>query len=469
MTATMEVRSEAAPFPMLNPRIVELGKIKIGGKSAQERASRSGGTWRAPVKFDHFVVTTMQRGDGGDLVPDAELLAELARDGYADPDGQVRRLPIQLLSNEIEDVLSVTYLRYRGKKIEAKSDGVTVIRYLDKRNGEPLPAPEVTDWKPEYADAKDAKGVPLFKLHSTLSCVIASRKARWGGVYKFRTTSRISADQLLSTLTALRSLCNGVLMGLPLNLVVTPRTVNPNGQTSTVYVVHVELRGGDMQSVMAKAQEVARFQLDNREQITRTQAEYRRLLQAPESIEETEAAAGEFHPEEAARDVAPAKPGADPLFENPEPETSDPQPDLTGGPSDVEAATVAGNLPPASEVTGSPPPAGNEGPESEVPGSASAKAEPETRDQELETVALKARSKLRDLLTLARQGGLKAARERCAEALALGGVTEALCLDLPKAYEDAGLSDEWSPESGASKECVRLLERLNEQAKVKDI
>lgn len=434
----MTLTQEAPAFPMLNPRICELGKIKIGGKSQQERQSRGGGTWRAPVKFDHFVVTTMQRSPDGDLAADTDLMAQLAREGYADPDGHLRRLPIQLLSNEIPDVLAVTYLRYRGKKIEAKSDGVKVWRYLDKHNGEPLATPEVSDWKPEYADAKDPKGQPLFKLHSTLSCVIASASARWGGVYKFRTTSRISADQMLSTLTALKGLCNGVLMGLPLNLVVTPRTVSPNGQTGTVYVVHVELRGGDMQAVMAKARDVAQFQLDNSAQIRRTQAEYRKLLAAPEPLEETEAAAEEFHPEQAFAAPQPSTetPSTDPLFEA-----------LAGGPSEVEAATVADALPPASEVTGSPPPAGA------------------SEDE----AAFRARSKLRDLLTLARQGGPDEKRKKAAEALELGGVTEALVLDLPKAYDDAGLSDEWSPESGSGRDCLKLLDALNEQAKAKGV
>ena len=51
-----------------------IGKIKIGGRSAQVRTSASGSQWRAPEKYDHFELKTLQRDQNGDLVPDKALM-----------------------------------------------------------------------------------------------------------------------------------------------------------------------------------------------------------------------------------------------------------------------------------------------------------------------------------------------------------------------------------------------------------
>ena len=45
---------------LLDITFVEIGKIKIGGKGAAKQ-SRSGGTYRTPEKYDHFVITTLFR------------------------------------------------------------------------------------------------------------------------------------------------------------------------------------------------------------------------------------------------------------------------------------------------------------------------------------------------------------------------------------------------------------------------
>ena len=45
---------------LIKPRLPELGKIKIGGLG-QERQARSGGTYRQPVKDDHFTIKNLHR------------------------------------------------------------------------------------------------------------------------------------------------------------------------------------------------------------------------------------------------------------------------------------------------------------------------------------------------------------------------------------------------------------------------
>ena len=58
----------------IQPRLTELGKIKIGRKEAQERKSKTGEAWRKPEKLDHFLITTRERDAAGDLVVDEALM-----------------------------------------------------------------------------------------------------------------------------------------------------------------------------------------------------------------------------------------------------------------------------------------------------------------------------------------------------------------------------------------------------------
>ena len=59
---------------LLAPRVQELGKIKIGGKGPV-RTSSGGKEFQPPKKFDHFVVTTRERGEDGNFLRDDQVHA----------------------------------------------------------------------------------------------------------------------------------------------------------------------------------------------------------------------------------------------------------------------------------------------------------------------------------------------------------------------------------------------------------
>lgn len=296
---------------ILRPRLVEVGKLKIGGLEEKTRKAASGREWRAPIKHDYWTVTTLHRDAKGNLVPDTALMEALTA-RYGDPDGKLRQLPITLLSDEPDDVMQSAYCWYGSKKIAARSDGETVTWFADPQKMQLLAEPRVEPWRPELLDMKDRSGHPLFKIHTVFNCVLMSSESRWGGVYKFRTTSQITADQLFGSLLHLRQLTFGILRGLPLMLVVRPMEVAPDGKSTTVYVVHVELRGADLQAVQQIAMQQAQYQLANAKRMQTMQIEYRKLLRAPgegETPEETSEVAEEFHPVVEAE----AAPDADPL------------------------------------------------------------------------------------------------------------------------------------------------------------
>lgn len=321
---------------LVEPSITQLGYIKIGG--LQDRTLKAGSTgrsWSPPEKWDHFKVMLSYRNDKDRLVPDDELMDQLIRDGMADPDGKLRQIPIQVLSNDIEDVLQMAYLYYSGNKLAARYDGETLTWHCDIKKGTWLEKPiveemTVDEFKEKRLPMLDKSGNPLFKLHSIFNCVIQAQNARWGGVYRFRTGSEISARQLLGSLNTLRDLTGGILRGIPMRLALRPIKVNPlvkgSKKTSTVYVVHVELRATDLIDVQAKAIELAKFELANQH----TRVEYRKLLAAPgeyESEHEQAANAMEFGSESGETITNEADPLADALGFGNEPEpTVEPEP-----------------------------------------------------------------------------------------------------------------------------------------------
>lgn len=264
---------------ILTPSFCEVGKVKIGGLG-EERQKRGGGTWRPPVKLDHFVLTTLHRDDKGLLIPDAPLMESLK--DFRDADGRLRAIPVMFPSNNPDDLMTSAYVWYVGKRLGARADGRTMTLYLDPKTAQPLDEPRLCRWDPEYLDWPDPKqaGKRLFKLFTTLNVMVASPAARWGGFYRFRTTSEISARQLYGSLVHLRQLTGGVLRGLVFRLVVRPLLVAPEGKASTVYVVHVEYTSSDLRQLQATAREALELERANVEAVRQLEAGYRQLVAA---------------------------------------------------------------------------------------------------------------------------------------------------------------------------------------------
>lgn len=266
---------------ILAPQLVEVGKVKAG-RLGPPRPSKSGGAFRPPEKLDHFLVTTLHRDDGGQLVEDAALMASLAE--HADADRKLRRLPITVLSNVVSEVMTARYAAYNGKRAEAVSDGETLTEYADRPGGAWLPQPRTLPHTPETTARW-----PALKLAATLNVMINSPAARLGGVYKFRTTSRITGEQLFGSLTELQRLTGGVLRGLPLRLVIRPLSVAPQGKPTVVYVVHVEFSGDDLRKLPEMAVAQLRGEVARVREIRALESQYKALLaHEPEDLDPEE-------------------------------------------------------------------------------------------------------------------------------------------------------------------------------------
>jgi len=344
------------PLPRgLTPQIAEVGKIKIG-YLGDERSKRNkpDEKYRLPEKLDHFLITHVNRNRGGRLVIDKELMDALIAEGYGDErenkkvggkavDIQpLRRIPIFLMSDEIDEVMLCQYVNYVGKRRIATCDGVThTTHYKDRQKlGEPKTRP--------CDDEHLGKG---WKAHTNFACVIASKAARFGGVYKFRTTSVITAQQLYGSLQLIQTMTGGVLAGLPLQLVVRPVNVSPEGKLTTVYVVHVEIIAENIPDIHQRALDVAAHRAQNYKQIREATKQYKQLLAAPgenESDFEQAEIAQEFHPEHvpaSERTLPPDDPWA--AFQSPKDEPKDAEFEEVETPEDREPGADEDEEPPA--------------------------------------------------------------------------------------------------------------------------
>jgi hypothetical protein len=254
---------------------------------------------------------------------------------------KLRQIPIRLLSDDMDDVLQARWAWYGKKDCGAWTDGEKVVWYYDpKDNYKPLNPPREEPFTKDVLEMTDNQGRKYFKLHARFHCVIATKTAKFGGVYTFRTTSIISFKQMYAGLTHIASLTNGILVGVPLWMVLRPMNVQPEikpgeRHTSTVYVVHIEARGEDLQAIQTQAIEQARYRMEFREQAQAMQAKYRKMLTYDESHDEQRYTAMEYSPEfqdDETPEVVVAPRSVQQFkeqFRKPEPEVVDEEPEET--------------------------------------------------------------------------------------------------------------------------------------------
>jgi hypothetical protein len=278
------------PIKGLMPQLAERGKVKIGEKG-EMKTSQGGKQFSQPRKLDHFVITTMQRDAAGRLLPDTALMARLKPEG-----GKLTEIPVRLLYDHIDLNFQTRYACYRGNRCWCSGDGEIAQRFT----GENGKYQEVT-CPCEHQDPF-YQGQDRCKILGTLQVLIEGTN-RIGGVWKFRTTSWNTVNAILSSLALIKTITGGPLAGIPLHLVLSPKTVTipTTGQNMVVYVVSLEFRGPE--EVLAElGYEIARRRIEHQVKMEQIEAEARRLLLLPqaEPPEEQEEVAQEFYPETAA-------------------------------------------------------------------------------------------------------------------------------------------------------------------------
>lgn len=307
------------------PGLPEIGKIKIGMKGDQ-RQSRSGGSYQLPVKLDHFVVTTLERGEDGNFLKDREVHNRFGE--------KPTELPVILLYNDPSLNFQSRWACFVGTRLWCTGDGENAIR--KQKDGSAI-----------HWDCTCERAAPDFKTDQyrcktagVLSVMLADME-NVGGVYKFRTTSYNTVVNIMSSMALIQRITGGTLAGIPLTMAIRPKTVvTPiDNKTQKVYVVGLEFKGS-MPQLQSTAYRATREQLEYKQRIEDLENGVRALIGNEILTEEetNEDIAAEFYPE-AQEGYPEASQQAESAGKGPGPETD--EADYSKLVEMVEAATVS--------------------------------------------------------------------------------------------------------------------------------
>lgn len=295
----------------LTPQLAERGKLKIGGLGEERKKQGSNETYRLPVKYDHIVITTMQRDQAGRLMQDKELMDRLMQ---AQGVQKLTEIPVRLLYDDIDLNFPTRYSCYKGNRCWCTGDGERAQRFGEGRIEDNTVSPGFRQAGPnEYGEVPCPceRGEPTYdkadkcKPMGTLQ-VLLEGVDRVGGVWKLRTTSWNTVNAILSSLVLVKTITGGPLAGIPLHLVLSPKTVTvpTTGKNMVVYVCSLEYRGPE-EKLAELGYDIAKRRIEHRIKMEHVEEEARRLLVAPhqEPTEEQRATAEEYYPETGGLDL----------------------------------------------------------------------------------------------------------------------------------------------------------------------
>lgn len=262
----------------LDLQLAEAGKIKIG-KKRPPKPGQKASDFRAPMKLDHFIVTTTEYDQNtGDLRLDEKIMGKIG--------DKCRLLNICLPYDDINLNFQSSYARYTKTKCLCRGDGKTARTDTG----------EIIICNPkecQFAIEKQCKPTGILS-------VILEDAPSIGGVYKFRTTSWNSIRNIYSSLHFITSkITGGILAGIPLNMVLLPKTVQiPGGKgTTEIYAVNIEFPHS-LARMREMAKEEARLRAETLIDIRALEANAaKQLAITMPSPEEAQEMTEEFFPE----------------------------------------------------------------------------------------------------------------------------------------------------------------------------
>ena len=269
----------------LLPGLTEIGKIKIGKKGTARPTSAGTGTWRPPVKLDHFIVTGLERdpNDNDNFKVDAQIMKMLGENP--------KKIPIRLLFDSVDANFQSRYSCYHGKTLWCSGDGIGAFRLDDKGLKAPVRCPCGRE-QPGY------KAQDKCKINGALSCIIDGAEVV-GGVWKFRTTGWNSTVGMQSSLFLVHSLSGGLLAGLDLDLTIQKKVgTDPDGKSVTIEVVGVLFRGS-IAALQKKSLEIASSNAEFRVRLANVEQQVIKMIGVDaELVDQAADIVEEFHPEQ---------------------------------------------------------------------------------------------------------------------------------------------------------------------------
>lgn len=234
----------------LSPRFSEIGKIKIGGKGETRPTKDKKSTYQLPVKYNHFVVTTTEKGPDGNYLPHQEIMSKLGK--------EPKEISIRLPFDDTDMNFFTSFQFYKGKKCVCKGDGEHATRAgADGVSKQIICNPDDCKFLQNTIDEVDTpdkcKPSGILSTHLTDCMEI-------GGIYRFRTHSWNSIAGIMYGLDYIFKGTNGILRGMPLKLKLIKKATAEHGNVNIVTVVLDNIEFEKMRE-LAKVEHEQRFQI----------------------------------------------------------------------------------------------------------------------------------------------------------------------------------------------------------------
>lgn len=211
----------------LGRRLVETHKIKIGGHGAVKKGKN--GDYRLPVKFNHFLVTGLDKDNNDNFIVDQGIMDQVGK--------EPKSLDIMLLSDDPDKNFMTAYQLYTGKTCACRGDGEVATRIKTKDdNGRVIDPPVYHEIVCDPTTCEFALAGTC-KPSGILSCMLP-QSAKIGGVAKFRTHSWNSIINILSSLETIKLITGGVLFGIPLKMELIEKQTEKHGKVKVVNIVY---------------------------------------------------------------------------------------------------------------------------------------------------------------------------------------------------------------------------------------
>jgi len=239
--------------------LAETGKIKIG-KKGPERTSSTGKKYQPPVKLDHFIVTTTERGPDGNFMEDIEVMKNLG--------GKPKEIEVVLPFNDVESNFVTSLKFYSGRTAICFGDNNRATR--KKKDG--------TVEEVECNALDESREIcPYFKsrqckMTGTLS-VILPQAQYLGGVYKYRTTSWHGIIKTMSSLLFLQQLTGGRLAGVRLTMKLLSGMAEISGKQMGFHYVTLVYKGDDIK-LLGDLRQVKEIRRDELKRLDMIESDY---------------------------------------------------------------------------------------------------------------------------------------------------------------------------------------------------
>jgi hypothetical protein len=222
----------------IHKTFIEVGKIKIGAKG-QMQTSKNGKSFRPPIKYNHFVITTTEKDQAGNYIRNEEIMRKLG--------DKPKELRIQFLLDDPDLNFFTSFAYYDGRKCVCRGDGEKAI-IADNKEIECNPY--------KCANLKEKR----CKVSGILSCqLLDSNEAM--AIYRFRTHGWNTVSGIMAALDAIVNHPrnpNHVLAGIPLKMKLLQKSTEDHGNVPVVTIV-IDCANNDAMQLLLKSEYQSRL------------------------------------------------------------------------------------------------------------------------------------------------------------------------------------------------------------------